>query len=144
MIEMKVAHGHGVHGLRVETRGLQRRQDPQPFVAAHGATLVADPLPYPRLHEHAPRRRLHEQAVERLQQAVILVDLAGNEVVPHHARNDAEQCPGVRAERARLDQRDARSSAEFGRPVDCVVEGRHGFSCPGAPMPRRPLSKSWW
>ncbi len=75
------------------------------------------------------------------------VDLVGDEAVPEDPRHGAEERPGVRPERARLDQRDARPATEVGRPVERVVSSsaiRRNRSGLGALAGRRPASKSRW
>ena len=119
---MEVAHRDDVDGRGIEARGPQRRHDRRTLVAAHLADLVGDALADPGLDEDAAGGRLDEEAVQRLEQAVLVVDLVGDEAVPEDPRDRPEQCPGVGPERARLDQRDAGPAAEIERPVDGVVD----------------------
>src|SRR4051812_4045312 len=75
MVEVKMAHRDEVDGCRVEAGGPEGRNDPGALVAAHVARLVVDPIADPGLDENAPARRLDEEAVQRLEQAVLVVDL---------------------------------------------------------------------
>ena len=61
--------------LGQEARGLECRHDRRALVAAHGAGLVVEPIADPGLDQDPPRRRLDQQAVERLEQPVLGVDL---------------------------------------------------------------------
>ena len=111
---------------RVEAGPLERRDDRLAAEAPPRAPALVEPLADPRLHQDAAGRRLDQQAVERLEEAVLLVELVGDEPVPQHARRRPEDGAGVGAEGARLDERDARPAAEVGRPVDRVVEPHRG------------------
>ena len=82
MVEMEVAHRHDVDRLGQEPGRLQRGHDPRALVAAHRPGLVVDPLPDAGLDEDAPGRRLDEQAVERLEEAALVVDLVGRRARP--------------------------------------------------------------
>ena len=123
MVEVEVAHRHDVHRSRIEPCRDQGRHDRRSLVAAHLADLVADPLADPRLDEDATRRRLDQEAVECLQQAVVMIDLLGHERVPEDPRHWPEQRARVGPERSRLDQRDPDRTAELEAPVDRVVQG---------------------
>ena len=65
-----------------------------------------------------------KQAIERLEEAVLVVDLVGDPAVPQQPGHGPEQRPGVGAERAGLDERDARAATEVAGPVDGVVHAR--------------------
>ena len=80
-----------------------------------------------------PDRRLDQQAVERLEEAALVVDLVGDEAAPQDPRHRPEQRPGVGAERARLDQRDADAAAQVARPVDRVVHRHRATDADGLP-----------
>jgi len=60
---------------------------------------------------------------QRLEQPMLLVDLIRHEAIPEDPRHGAEERAGVGAERAGLDQRDARAAAEVACPVDRFVQG---------------------
>ncbi len=126
MIEMEVAHRHDVHAGRIEAGRAHRRHDRIALDLAHVAHLVRDPLADARLDEDAPGRRLDQEAVERLLEAVLGVDLVGRQPIPDDPRHGPEQRPGIRTERAGLDQPDARSAAEVERPVHRVVHHHRG------------------
>ena len=93
----------------VGTIGVAAEAPPRP------AALV-EPLPDPRLHQDPAGRRLHEKAVQRLEEPVLVVELVGDQLVPQDARRRAEDRARVGAERAGLDERDA-SSPRRGRPT---------------------------
>ena len=133
MVEMQVAHRDDVDGAWVEPGGAQRRENGLALVPAHRPDLVAHPFPDPCLDEDASAGRLDEQAVERLEETVVLVDLAHYEAVPEDPRHRTEQGAGVAPERAGLDERDARPPAEVGRPVNGVVQCRGVASPAGDP-----------
>ena len=140
VIEMEVAHRDDVDGLRVEARVLEGRDDPRPLGGAHRAGLLVEPLADAGLDEDATGGRLDQQAVERLEEAVLVVDLVGDPAVPQQPGHRPEQRPGVRAERAGLDERNARAAAEVARPVDRVVHAQaysRGATGSGAGLPAR-------
>ena len=112
MIEMEMAHRHDVDRRRVEARPDERRQDRVAGVAAARAELVVGPLADARLDEDAAGWGLDEQAVERLDQAVVVGQLGRDVALPEQPRDGAEDRPGVGQERARLDERDGRAAAE--------------------------------
>ena len=124
VVEMEVAHRDDVDALGREPGGLERGDDPRAFVGAHRPGLVVDPVADPRLDQHATRARLDQQAVERLEQPALVVDLVLDEAAPQDPRHRPEQRPGVGAERAGLDERDPNAATEVARPVDRVVH-RH-------------------
>ena len=107
VVEVKVAHRYDVDGRRVVPRGPQSREDRRTLVAAHLARLVVDPLTNPRLDEDPPGGRLDEEAVQRLEQAMIGIDLIGDEAVPQDPWHRPEQRARVRAEGPRLDPGEA-------------------------------------
>jgi hypothetical protein len=121
---MEMAQRHDVDRLGQEIRRLERRQDRRALVPAHGACLVVDAFADARLDQDAAGRRLDQEAVERLEQAVLGIDLVGNQAVPKDPRHRPEQGAGVRPERAGLDERDPRAPAEVRQPVDRLVD-RH-------------------
>ena len=124
MVVVQVAHRDDVNRRGLKAGGLECGDDPRPLVGADRPGLVVHPLADPGLDEDTPGRRLDEQAVQRLQEAVLLVDLVGDEAVPENPRHGTEQHPGVGSERAGLDERDARSAPEVARPVDRVVHAQ--------------------
>ena len=85
------------------------------LVGTHRPGLVVDPLADPGLDEDTPARRLDEQAVEGLEESMVVVDLVGDEAVPQDPRDRPEQGPGIGPERARLDERDRGAATEVGR-----------------------------
>ena len=120
----------------------ERRHDRRALVAhASPVFFVVQPLADPRLDQDAPGRRLDQQAVERLEEAPVLVQLALGQRPPQDPRHGPEDRAGVRAEGARLDQGDGRAAAEVRPPVDRVVDG-HAVS--PRPCRFRPRSKSAW
>ena len=135
VVVVEVAHRDRVHGLRIETGSLESRDDPRPLIATHRPALFTDTIPDSRFHEHAAGRCLDQQAVERLRDAVIVVDLVDNEFAPHHSWDRSQQGACVGTELTRLDQRDADTAAKFGRPVDGVVQGRHRPEASGVELP---------
>jgi hypothetical protein len=135
VVEVEVAHRNDVDAPRVEAGLAERRDDRRTLVAAHRANLLGDALADAGLDEDAARRRLDEEAVERLQQPVLVVDLVRYEAAPEDPRHWPEQCPGVGPERAGLDQGDAGPPAEIGSPVDGVVDG-HAIRQAGGPSAR--------
>ena len=149
MVEMEVAHRDQVDGLRLEAGRLHRGHDRGALVAAHLPGLLGEPLADPGLDEHATRRRLDEQAVQRLEEPVLVVDLVGHEAVPEQPRHRPEQRAGIGAEGAGLDQRDARPAAEIGdqstasfigivRALTLSVVSRRRRSRGGRPRPWAP------
>ena len=125
---------------RVEARRAHRRHDRLALVLAHRTRLVVEPLPDPRLDEHAPGGRLDHQAVERLEQAPVLVELALRPRAPQDPRHGPEDRAGVRAERARP-ARARPASRRRGRRSSRPRRGSPWPSPPSAP-PLRPRSKS--
>ena len=97
--------------------------DPWALVGAHRPGLLVEPIADAGLDEDATRGRLDQQAVERLEEAVLVVDLVGDPAVPEQPGHRPEQRPGIGAEGAGLDERDARAASEVARPVDRVVQG---------------------
>src|SRR5439155_9304382 len=139
VVEVEVAERDDVDRPRIEACVAERRQGRRPLVPAHRPRLLVDPLADPRLDEDPPGRRLDHQAVERLEEPVLGVDLVGDEAIPEEPRHGTEERARVRPERAGLDDRDMRSPAEIGAPVDRVVD-RHARLLSGrsASPQRRP------
>ena len=80
----------------------------------------------PRFDEHAARGRLHEEAVERLVERVVGIDLGLDEALPHNFGNRPEDSPRVRSERAGLYERDSYAAAKVSAPVDRLEAQRFG------------------
>ena len=144
MVEVEMAHRDDVDGRGVEAGRPERGHDPGTLHLAHVARLVVDPLTDTGLDQHPARGRLDEQAVERLEEPVLVVDLVGHEPIPEQPRHRAEQGTRVGAERAGLDERGAYAAAQVARPVDRVVQPRLYFSGGAADFADRPFSKSRW
>ena len=123
----------------VEARVGHRRDDRLTLVAAHARDLVRDALADARLDEDAAGRRLDQQAVECLEQSMLVVDLVRDEGVPEDPRHGPEERPGVAAERSRLDQGDASPAARgqpTSRPRRSASVARRGFrAAAGDPPP---------
>ena len=125
VVEMEVAHRHDIDGLGQEARRLERRHDRRALVAAHGPGLVVDPLADAGLDQDPPGRRLDQQAVQRLEQTVLVrrsrrvtrrshsTRGTGPNSVPASDRNVPAWTSATRV-----------PAAEIGPPVDRVVE-RH-------------------
>ena len=145
MVEVEVAHRDDVDCFRIEAGSSQRRHDPRTLDVSHRARLVIDPLADPRLDEDASCRRLDQEAVERLEQPVLVIDLLLDEAIPEQPWDRPEQCARVGSERARLDERSADATAEVARPVDRLVQRRRSASGAFfAGFAERPFSKSRW
>ncbi len=124
MVVVEVAHRHDVDAGRVEARPLERRDDRRTVEHSPCPTTLIEPFADPSLHEDAAGRRLDQQAVERLEQPTVRIDLVRHELAPQDPRHRPEERARIRAERAGLDEGDPDSGAEVGRPVDGVAE-RH-------------------
>jgi hypothetical protein len=135
VVEVEVAHRDDVDRLGIESRVTEGRGDRRALVAAHLADLVADPLADPGLDEDPAGRRLDEEAVQRLEEAMLLVDLVGDEAIPEDSRHGPEQRAGIRPKRAGLDQRNAGAAAQVGGPVDGLVDA-HALTPAEAPSAR--------
>ena len=84
-------------------------------VYAHRAGLVVDPLADPGLDQDATGRCLDQQAVERLEESVLMSSSSVTSS-PHSNRGTGpNNAPGVRAERAGLDERDRGPATESAR-----------------------------
>ena len=140
MVEVEVTHRDEVHGTRIEPRHPKRGPDRGALVPPHGGIPGIEPLPDPRLDQHAPRRRLDQQAVERLEDAPVGVQLSLGPRAPQDPGHRPEDRSGVGAERARLHEGDGRAAAEIGLPVDGVVDTRRQAPSRGV----RARSKSAW
>ena len=126
----------------VEAGLSQRRQDRQPAHAALCDVPIVHPLADAGLDQDPPGRRLDEQAVERLGQRRIGVQLVGHERLPDDARHGPEGGAGVGREPAGLDERDAHAAAEVGLPVD-AVEVRHRSARRDAPASSRLAGRAY-
>ena len=139
MVEVEVGEGHDVDRARVEAGCAQRGQDGLAAHAALGSMVLVHALADAGLDEDAPARRLDEQAVERLGERVVGVELVGDEALPHDPRHRAQERAGVAREGARLDERDAwmppPSSARQSR---ARIDGAsHASVCSRAALARR-------
>ena len=90
-----------------------------------------------------PELRLDQQAVERLEQPALVVDLVLDQAVPQHPRHRPEQRPGVGPERAGLDERDPDAAAEVASTSRPHRSSPSGYFRVGSPV-ARPASKSRW
>ena len=143
MVEVEMAHGDDVDAAGIEARRAHRRHDRRALVLAHRAGLLVEPLPDPRLDQHAPGRRLDQQAVERLEQPPVLVELA---LRPRRAtgstararRSRRSPCGRSRPARARPASR--RRGRRSSRPRRAVPWP----SPPSRVVALRPRSKSAW
>ena len=143
MVEMEVAHRHDVHALGQEADGLEHGRDPRTLVAPHRPRLVVEPLADPGLDQRRDPRRLDQQAVERLEQPPLVVDLVRDEAAPQDPRHGSEQVAGVRAERPRLDERDADVTAPARATSRPHRSSPSDYLRVGSPV-ARPASKSRW
>ena len=137
MIEMQVAQRHDVQACRLEPGDLEGGGDPRSLVATLRSGLVIEPFADPGFDETAPGRRLDQQAVERLEDPALVVDLIADEPVPQDPGHRPEQRPGVGPERAGLDEGDPHAATEIARPVDRFVH-RHRLTCATSPRSRVP------
>ena len=80
VVEMQVAHGHRVDGVRIEAGLAECRHDRVAGHAPLGAAMLVHALADARLHQDAAGRRLHEQAVERLGQRRVRVQLVRDQL----------------------------------------------------------------
>ena len=114
-----------------------------PVVAAHRRVLGVHPLADARLDQHAAGRRLDQQAVERLEQAPVLVELALGPRAPTGSR-----APGPKSVPASERNVPAWMSATVvppprsARQWTASFSARHRLSPPSASF--RPRSKSRW
>ena len=92
---------------RVEAGRPQRGQDGLAPHAPLRPMMLVHPLADAGLDEDAPARGLDEQAVERLGERVVRVQLVGDEALPHAARHGPEERARIAREDAGLDERDA-------------------------------------
>ena len=124
MIEVEMADRDDVHGIGLEARLAQGGQDSQSRDAALPDAPLVQPLADAGLDQDPTGWRLHEQAVERLGERVVGVQLVGHEPFPHDPRHGPEDGPGIGGEPSGLDERDAHAAAQVGLPVD-ACEVRH-------------------
>jgi len=103
--------------------------------------VVVEPVADAGLDEDATCRRLDQQAVEGLEEAVLAVELVACPAIPEQLRDRPEQRAGVRSERAGLDERDRNPAAQLAPPVDRVVQPRRSSS---AALGIRGPAKSRW
>src|SRR4029079_11482860 len=85
----------------IETRCLQRGDDPRSLGAAHPAGLVVEAFADTGLDEDPAGRRLDQEAVQGLEEAALGVDLVADPAIPEHPRDGPEQRSGVGADRPR-------------------------------------------
>ena len=93
MVEVEMADGDDVDRVGVEAGVAQRGQD---RLAGHSplcAVVLVHALADARLDQHAPGRRLDQQAVERLVQRVVGVDLRLDEALPHDRGTGPKTAP---------------------------------------------------
>ncbi len=145
VIEMEMAHRDDVDRAGIESCAPQGLTDPRSLVPAHRAGLLVDALADARLDEDPARRRLDEEAVQRLVQPVLGIDLVRCPTLPQDLRHWTEQGAGIGSERAGLDERDMDPAAEVASPVDRIVQprGAGSFDSFGSCGPC-PLAKSRW
>jgi hypothetical protein len=134
---MEMAHGHDVDTGGVEAGILERGHDPGAFVAPHRPVLVVEPVADPGLDQDATGRCLDQEAVQRLEEAVLGVQFVMGPAIPQQAGYRAEQRASVRAKGARLDEGDRDATAQVKTPVDVLVQSRRSVS--GAVGTRDPL-----
>src|SRR5207247_6046262 len=121
MVEVEVAHRDDVDRHGVEAGRPQGWLDPRALVAAHRPGLVVEPVADPGLDEDATSGRFDQEAIERLEQTVLSVDLVADPAVPQRPRHGPEQGSGIRPEGAGSDEGDGRPAAKVASPVDGVV-----------------------
>ena len=131
MVEVQVAERDDIDAAGVEPGQPQGRQDGLATHAALRPMVVVHALADARLHQHAPRRRLHQQAVERLREGRVGVDLVDHQALPEGARHGPEDGARVALEDTRLDERHVHPAAQVDAPVDRRLDA-HGVSRPCA------------
>jgi hypothetical protein len=141
MVEVEVAHRDDVDRRGVEAGSPEGRHDPRTVVGPHRPGLVVEPVADAGLDEHSPGRRLDEEAVERLEESVLAVQLSGGPAVPEEARHRPEEGARVGPEGAGLDEGDRDPAAEVAAPVDGVVQSR--LSVSGPVGTRVPVKSRW-
>jgi hypothetical protein len=134
-----MAHRDDVDRAGIEARGAQRAHDPRALIAPHRPALVVDPLADPGLDEDATRGGFDQEAVQRLEEPVLGIELRRDPALPEELGHGPEERPGVRTERARLDEGDADTAIEVAPPVDGVVQPRGVGS-----LASLPFAKSRW
>ena len=127
MVEVEMAHRDDVDRVGLEAGRGHRRSDRRTLVAPHRSHLVAEPRADTRLDEHPAGRRLDDEAIQRLEEPVVVIDLVGDELVPQDPRDRPEE-RRVGSERPGLDQRDTGPAPEIGRPARRHVSRRRGVS----------------
>ena len=101
-------------------------------------TLSVTRSPMPVSTRTRPAGVSTTQAVQGLEQPVLVVDLVGDEAVPQEPWHRPEQRAGIGPERAGLDQRDARPAPEIRRPVaELARHDARATRCAGG-SPARP------
>ncbi len=123
VVEVQVRQRHVVDRIGIEAGRAQRRQDRLPPDASLLLVVVVHPFADTGLDEHPTRGRLHQQAVERLRQRVVGVDLVGHQALPHQPRDRSQDGAGIAGEDAGLDECDGRAAAEVIAPVGARIDG---------------------
>ena len=127
VVEMEVADRDDVDRVGVEARVAEARQDRLAGHSPLSAVVLVHALADAGLDQHAPGGRLDQQAVERLVERVVGVDLGLDEALPHDRGTGPNDRAGVGREHAGLDQRDPRRRRR-GRALQSTVSADHARS----------------
>ena len=122
MVEVEMAHRDDVDRVRVEAgRSRARARSTGPRSRASPG-LVVEPIADPGLDEDAAGRRLDQEAVQRLEQAVLGVDLGAPPSGPRGAAARARTAPRRRSGTCPPGRGRPDAAAQVAPPVDGVVQ----------------------
>jgi hypothetical protein len=129
-----MAHRHDVHARGIEAGLLQGRHDPRPIGRPHCPGLLVQPLADSGLDKDAATRCLDQEAVERLQEPVLGVDLLAGPAIPEEPWDRTKEGSCIRPEGPGLDERNAEPATQIAPPIDRLVQRRGSGSFAGRPF----------